>query len=315
MENQEELEVVPQVVEPEIPATVEIIYEYQPTDESGRPLGAKQVFKGTSHQEILDKVADANKNLIKLNRELNKKYRLGELAPEDVVPESAERLDREAVEFRPRQLTDEERYQLSKDMLDPEKFDEASDRMFEAKIGASPKRITEVLSHAQEDIAAMRAEKEAKLFVQANPDYYVCPDNFRTMVNWMLKNQLAPNRDNFQLAFDRLKEVGLLLEAPIVREDKPEVQVTAPVSTPANSQQEPESTSRITSSEPQSQTKRTPRVASGLTRDNASDIGTPSKSVKLSVAEIERMPSAEYKKRLLTEPGFKKLVDEAYAKQ
>jgi hypothetical protein len=293
----------------------EIVYEYQATDENGRPLGAKQVFKGKTQQEIMDKIADANKNLIRLNRDLNKKYRLGELAPEEAVPETAERLDREAVEFRPRQLTDEERFQLSKDLLDPEKFDEASDRMFEAKIGASPKRITEVLSHAQEDIAAMRAEKEAKLFVQANPDYYVCPENFKTMVNWMIKMQLAPNRDNFQLAFDRLKSIGLLIEAPIVREDKPEVaEVTnATTVTLANSQQEPETVSRITNVEPQTQTKRTPRVASGLTRDSASDVGTISKSVKLSVAEIEKMTSAEYKRRLLTEPGFKKLVDEAYA--
>lgn len=295
----------------ETPVPAEIVYEYQPTDDNGRPLGAKQVFKGATWEEIATKIADANKNVIKLNRELNKKYRLGELAPEDALPDNAERLDREAVEFRPRQLTDEERYQISKDLLDPEKFDEATDRMLEAKIGASPKRITEVLTHAQEDIAAMRAEKEAKLFVQANPDYYVCPENFKTMVNWMIKNQLAPTRDNFQLAFDRLKAIGLLLEAPIVREDKPE---NTPVVTPANSQQEPEPVSRITNVEPQTQTKRTPRVASGLTRDNASDVGTPSKSVKLSVADIERMSAEEYKKRLLTEPGFKQAVDEAYAK-
>lgn len=304
----------PVVETPVIPT--EVVYEYQPADELGRPLGAKQVFKGTTQQEVMEKIANANKELIKLNRDLNKKYRLGELV-EDEIPAAAKRMNREAVDFRPRPLTDEERLQLSRDLADPTKFDEASDRLFEAKIGANPTRITEVLSNAQDDIAAMRTEREASLFVKANPDYYVCPDNFKNIANWMLKNNLAPTKDNFQLAFDRLKAVGLLLDAPIVREDKPEVAIVAavPVITPANSPQEPEPVSRITNTEPQTQPKRTPKVASGLNDANSSSVGTPSTSGKLTVAEIEKMSSEEYKRRLLREPGFSKAVDEAYAKK
>jgi len=306
------------VVEPAAPVTpTEVVYEYQPVDDLGRPLGAKQVFKGKDFQEIANKIAESNMNLVKLNRDLNRKNRLGEFVP-DNIPETAKRINRDAVDFRPRPLTDEERISLAHDMADPAKFDEASDRLFTAKIGASPKRISEVLTSAQDDIAAMRTKEEGDLFVKANPSYYVCMENFRTIANWMMKNDLAPVRENFQLAFDTLKPVGLLVEAPIPREDHPPVvaaPVVAPVveQPPVNSQPEPEPVSRITNDEPQTQPKRTPRVASGLTRDQGSDFGTPSKSNTLTVAEIEAMSSEVYKKRLLTEPGFSKAVDEAYA--
>jgi hypothetical protein len=297
----------------------EFVYKYQPVDDLGRPLGAAQVFKGADATEVLDKVAKAHQESIKLNRELNRNLRLGNIE-QDVIPEELQRYS-DPVEFSPRQLTEEEKVQLSRDMLDPEKFDEASDRLLEAKIGANPKVISQVLTETTQAVEAMQAREEASKFVNTTPDYYICPDNFLTMTNWMLKNNLRPTANNFKFAFEQLKAVGLLLEAPILREEVPvnpqPEKVVVEEQIPANSQPEPDNTSRITSNEPQPQPKRTVSpIASGLTRETTSDVGvSSSQSNKLSVAEIEKMPSEVYKKRLMQDKTFAKQVDEAYAEE
>ena len=314
LENENEQTITPAQAEvtlevtPEVPK--EFVYEYQPLDDVGRPLGAKQVFKGATAQEVLDKVANAHKESIKLNRELKKNIRLGNIEQDD-IPQNAARLDVSALEVAPVPLTAEERVQLSRDLLDPEKFEAASARLVEAQIG-KPETIRTILSRAQEDISALRAQEEAKVFVKANPDYLVCPENFETITSWMIKNKLAPIRDNFQLAYNRLKAVGLLLEAPIVREETPVTPVVEPQVTPENTHPVTETTSRITSEEP-SQTKRAPKVASGFTRTTISEVGTPSQSGKLTVADIEKMPSDVYKRKLVSDPAFRKAVDELLA--
>lgn len=307
---------VEQVEEPAVAAVVEpeIEYIYQATDDAGRPLGGKQVFKGKTHQEILEKVAEANKNLIRLNRELNRKIRLGDIDVEE-MPDDAARLDGASLVLEPKVLSAEEKAQLSRDLLDPDKFDEASDRLFTAKLGANPTTIAERLATQEQRITQILAKNEGEAFVAANPEYYACVDNFQVITNWMVKNGLAPVRSNFQLAYDRLKAAGLLLEAPIVREEIPAPAPTAavPESTQVKSTPVQEEPSRITTETPALQNRPAVRTPSGLSRSTSSDVGLPVQRQKLTLAEIEKMPSADYKRRLLTDPSFAKAVDELYA--
>ena len=296
--------IVEPVVEPEQTPVVipeEFVYKYQAVDDSGRALGAMQVFKGATAQEVLDKVANANKELIKLNRELKKNMRIGKY-DSDEIPDDAAHFGAETVEFNPTQLSAEERFTLSRDLNDPERFEEASKKLFEATIGASPDKIRAVLNSSQQNISSMRAKMEAELWVATTPEYYPCNENFETITNWMVKNNLAPVRANFQLAFSKLTEVGLLLEAPIVREEIPVV--VEPEKTLVNTQPVQEEVSRITDSEP-SQARRTVReVSSGLNRTQSSDIGVEPKR-GYSQQEIDRMGSEEYK-RLVLIPEWKK---------
>ena len=291
----------------------EFVYEYQPKDEFNRPLGSPQVFKGKNAQEVLEKVAKAHQESIKMARELNRKLRLGIIDKED-LPEDAE-VYTEGVKFTPQELTAEEKVQLSRDLLDPEKFDQASDRLFEAKMGANPKDIAKELAANRQEVAGLKAQSEAQRFVSANPSYYVCQENFETLTSWMVKEKLSPTYKNFQTAFDKLKAAGLLLEAPIVREEPQQAAPVAQVESPVNTQPEPEPVSRITNNEPQSQPKRVARVASGLTRETASDAGTSNQSTKLTIEEVERMSSEAYKKKILTDPAFAKAVNELYSKK
>jgi hypothetical protein len=322
----------------------ELRYEYQPTDDVGRPLGGKQVLKYRTPDELTQKLVEQNTLLIRTLREEKKKNRLG-IQDAEEIPAEAPRFDG-AVEFAPRQLSQDESVQLSRDLLDPERFSEAVGTLFEATLGAKPDAIRSTLTNLQETNQRLVAKLEADAFVQGNPAYYRCKDNFETITNWMVKNSLAPVRENFQRAYDVLTAAGLLLEAPIVREEVPPSSVQAPTPntpsvtevtepTPANPQPVQETDSRITVEEPAQAKRPVVRIPSGLTRNQAADAGVPrplgddivyeviyrdgkgkptgEKKVYRGLAAINAMPGDEYKRRLLSDPAFRKKAEELEA--
>jgi hypothetical protein len=310
----------------------EFVYQYQPLDDYNRPLGAVQIYRGKDAQEVLDKVAKAHRETIKLNRELHKKNRLG-LLDSDEIPEGVSRM--QMVETQPRSFSADEAIEIAHDLLDPEKIDEASNRLVEAKVGERLRRL-------EEENMILKAKGEAELFRQTTPNYYACQENFETITSWMVKNDLAPTCANFEYAFTKLSEVGLLLPAPIVREEPTPV-VAKPSEIPVNSQLETVVDSRITETT-QAQQTRAARPASGLTRDitsgNNAALPSPAKAVDqitytmpavierdrrsgqimatreaqtfTGQAALDKMPADEYKRRY-RDPAFRKAVDTFYA--
>ena len=81
-----ENETVEQVIE----QPVEKIYKYQPTDETGRPIGGVQVIKYTTPEELADKLRDQNVLLVRKLREQTRKVRLG-VVEEEEISEDAQR--------------------------------------------------------------------------------------------------------------------------------------------------------------------------------------------------------------------------------
>lgn len=280
-------------------------YVYQPMDEEGRPLGGKQVLKYKTQEELIEKLKEQSIHQIRQMRELNKKMRLGEFTEEN-IPETAPRYDAEFVEFTPKPLSAEERIQISRDLLDPEKVEEAQKRLFEAEFGAPVDKVRKTLNSAQQDVAAMRARAEAELFMLSVPQYYKCPENSETITNWMIKNKLAPVKDNFKYAYDTLEAAGLLLHAPTVREE----------TVAANTQPPLENNGRITVDEPTPTPRPTTRPSSGLNRNTASDdaeFAAKKDQRKYTLEEINRMPAELYKQKILKEPGFMELVEQLEA--
>jgi len=276
---------------PEAPK--EFRFTYQPKDENGNNLGGQQVIVAANPEEALEKMAAQNSELVRLNRKLNKDIRLGSIV-QDQIPDDAPRVREGQYEVVPRPLTAEERLQLPQDLNDPEKCDAAYDRLLEARIG-SPEAIRQALTVTKQRIAQMDAQVQAEAFVRSTPDYFVCPENFETMANWMIKNDLEPVKANFKLAYKTLGPDGanLLREKPVVEAPKVEAK-SEPVVEPAP--------------------KPTPRpVASGLTRNNSSEGGTPRSTSAYTIADIEKLSSEEYKKKLRTEKGFKEAVDKLYS--
>lgn len=268
-------------------APVEHVYKYQPRDEAGAAMGGEQVIKYDGTPEDLGaKMADQNAKLIALNRKINKELRLSGAVREQ-IPDTAPRFDESKFQLTPEPLTAEERIKLSQDILDPEKFDSVGQRLVRATLG-DPEALRTRLSRLEQQAAKSNALEEAQAFKNSNPDYYVCPDNFKTLANWIIKNGLEPVQENFQLAYDTLKEfmIPKPQAAPVVQKvDEPRPAID-------------------------------PRpVSSGLTRSNGSDSGpqsTPGSDIVFGqwkgTEAIERMPGDEYKKRLLKEPGFKEKV-------
>ena len=281
--------------------TKEFVYEYQPKDKFDRPVGGKQIFKGATIQEVLDKVAEANKNLVQLNRDLTRKIRLGEFE-KDNLPNDVAKVKTNLLS--PRELTLEEKAKFARDILDPEKFDEVNSRLIEAQLGAKPEEIRNRINNQEQRLSDIEARQEAEAFAYANADYYVCLENFQTITSWMVKNNLSPVRENFQLAYDTLKKEGLMIEAPRVEAPIPPAPVTpvAPVAP-------------VETREPLPQPTPARPAPSGLTRESTSEVGSPVRVSKLTIRDIERMPSDEYKKKLLTDKNFAKEVDELYTRK
>jgi len=296
----------------------ELRYEYQPTDTLGRALGGKQVIKYHTPDELPDKLRDQNIELVRKLREVTRKQTLG-ITDDVKVPDEALRFE-SFVELTPRELSAEERFNLSQDLNDPAKAVEAINELFKANIGASPDELRKMINTQQLTLAQMQAKSYYDLFEKQCTEFCPCAENKQILTDWMVKKGLAPTVTNFNLAFSTLKEAGLLLDNPIVREvtPAPEVPPVPPVvlaPSPAESTEPkipqapavPES--RITPAE-QPQAKRQVKVPSGLNSSNASDsISSSGVTANITLSDIDDMPSEVYRKKL-KDPAFRKLVDD-----
>jgi hypothetical protein len=314
----------PEVIAPSAPAELpELRYEYQPKDEQGRFLGGKQVILYRTPDELADKLRDQNVSLVRKLREVTRKQRLG-ISDEAPIPGDMPKLPpvMQVKDVQP--LSVEDRYSLSQDLNSPEKFEDARDKLVDTApaVVELRKQIQKLQYTAREH----EARVQAQIFIEQTPSLQGnLRENMQTIVDWMVKNGLDPIQQNFEYAYSQTKEAGLLLESPIVREEipppAPALQPTAVVpsapaveSTVPNSQAPAAEPARI--SEPaQPQAKSQSHIPSGLNSRVASNIGVSLPATgTLTLDDIERMPSDEYKRRLLTDKQFNQKVNELLSK-
>ena len=289
-------------------APVEKKFEYQSRDAHGRPLGGKQTIVYTDEADLLAKVAAKEEQLVRKLREVTVKQKLGIVDDNIELPADTEFAQLEVP--KPKALSVEERFQLSQDLNDPEKSIEAVNKIFEASVGLSAEQMRQNFSETQFAKLQYRAASNYMVFESAHRDEFdPSPENKQVLTDWMFKRGLAPTVANFELAHSKLKEAGLLLDSPIVREvDHPAPVVPAPVITEPKTQAPVAPESRITPTE-QPQAKRQAQVPSGLNSSNSSDSSPASPRTTLTLADIEALPSEEYRKKL-KDPAFRKLVDD-----
>jgi hypothetical protein len=285
----------------------ELRYEYQPTDAEGRSIGGKQVILYRTPDELAEKLRDQNISLVRKLRQVTKEARLGR--GEDSIPDDAERFA-QPVDFQPKPLSAGERYAISQDLNDPEKFEAARDRLLESAIGASPEDLRKTLNQQQITTMQLLARQNAAIFMEKHPEFYSVTENLEVLTNWMIKNRLSPTVANFERANSTMTEAGLLLSPPIVREVAPVAQV--PENTVPNAEPVAPVT-RISDSVQPQQPSQPARVPSGLNSRVASNTGVQPNTGALTLADIDRMSSDEYKRRLLTDPKFSENVDKLEA--
>src|SRR5271170_437737 len=94
-------------------------YEFQPKDDEGLKLGRPQVILYDTDAELIEKLTEQNKLVIKEMRNLKKNNRLGVLDTEE-IPTTAPRFAK-PVEFQKTELTVDEKLILARDLQDPTK--------------------------------------------------------------------------------------------------------------------------------------------------------------------------------------------------
>lgn len=326
-------------------------YEYQPTDEDGRPVGGKQVIKYTTQEELIFKLQEQNTQLIRKLRQQTKENRLGISKPE-VIDENAQRFQG-PVQFQPKPLTKEDRARLSRELLDEDTFDRAATEIFSAATGIDGTGLNTVLTDLQQSNLNLKAIIEADRFKAKNKEYIDCKENIEAIANWMTRYDLAPVQANFQKAYDTLRESDLLItsievipqatytppvtvvETPVVlstpvetvvsevevplREEIP-VENQIPLETVASVVTQP-----VVSRVPMSLNKgnsSTPSAVAPSTGDEivyefiqrdgqGRQVGAP--KIFKGLAAVNAMPSEEYKRRMLTDKGFTKKVEKLEA--
>ena len=302
---------LPPVVEP-VNVAPDLRYEYQPTDEQGRPLGGKQVLLYKTPDELADKLRDQNVSLVRKLREVTRKQRLG-IEEEDELPTDLDMMPA-IPKFEKKSLTPEERFQLSQDLNDPEKFEAARDQLLDS---AGYSELREAVKAQQFTTNQLLARTNAQTFFERHPEFDVCADNLAVLTSWMMKKGLQPTVRNFEIAQEKLQAAGLLVATPIVREEPPVLPAAQPPAVEEdgvlNSQVPVDPDTRI-SETVQPQTKRQSHVPSGLNSRVASNTGILPATNTLTLADIDRMPADLYKKRL-ADPKFAKLVNELESKR
>jgi hypothetical protein len=329
-----EVPVVPVVeVAPVVPVTppvpVQKRYEYQPVDEHNRSLGGKQVILYTTQDELVEKLQTQNVELIRKLRSVSRDARLGR-SKDDIAPE-VERIE-PLVNFSEKPLSAEDRFTISQQLNDPEKFESARDKLFESAVGVTPDVLRKTLNETQIQTQQLVARQNAQEWLYQHPEFYQCQENIDTVVDYMVKNGLKPVVKNFEFAQSEMEKAGLLLSSPIVREAPvPAPVIPAPVApvVEAPKLQEPAPESVRINEIPVSQggtppaviptvEKRQSHAPSSLNNRISSSTGNNASAAseieKLTYADIERMPSDEYK-RNLTNPAFAKHVNELEAKR
>ena len=294
---------------PEVPPTAAPVaqteqrYEWQPTDANGKPLGGKQVITYKSQDELIQKFQEQNTLILRQMRKLSNDVKLG-LTPDVDVPVTAKRLPPNFEGFKPKTLTADERFQLTQDLNDPEKFESAKIRLAEATFGATPEEISEVLSHSQQLLLEQQVVRSFDEFIDNVGDqFYNSPENRATLTDWMCERKLAPTTENFEIALART--AALQIPAPVVQRAQ-----AAPVEQEPKPQVPAVEVSGITDAPPQVQNARR-QTPSGLNDRVSSNNGVTSVSErKLTLAEVDNMSADVYKKRIQSDPTFLTTVEQ-----
>jgi hypothetical protein len=287
---------------------------YQPKDAEGRSIGGQQRISYTTQEELIEKLTHNHEESIRGLRDVRRKQRLGITEPE-TLPDDLDRLAR-PVRFAEKELSLEERFQISQELNDPAKFTEARDRLFESAVGVKPAELRETLNKTQVQTAQLVAAQNARTWVERHPEFNACEENVTTICEWMVKTGLQPTVRNFEFAQAKMEEAGLLLPSPIVREVLPVLPVTpvVPVAEVVPQPQVPAPESTRISEVPVPQEKRQSIVPSGLNNRIAPNSGglAPEKTATLTLRDVENMSSDEYRKNL-SNPEFRKRVEELEA--
>lgn len=284
---------------PVVDEVLEQRYEWQPTDENDRPIGGRQVILYRTEQEKFDKVINANNLLIRQLRKVNREKAVG--SPEE-IPTDAEKFQN-VTEFKPRELSAEDRFKIAEGLTNPETFADARDQLIESAFGVTPAKLASTLNETQRFIIQQRAVENYIDFVNTT-GVYDSMNNRQVLTGWLGKRNLAPTVSNFNIALNQCRQSGLIEDAPVVQQVTQPTPAPAPVAevsvVPVVTEPNPQAPVAATpglGSQPQPQAKRHSHVPSGLNATIASAAGplVPVVGDSVTLESIDKMPADVFK--------------------
>jgi hypothetical protein len=160
----------------------------------------KQVFEADTIEQLVDSLTQAQEHATRKIRELSTSKR---------KPTVDKQPSYKPIELKPRELTATEKSELGLQWaIDP---DGTFERIFEAKVGASSKVLTDSLVETQR-LLARNAVQEAEAEFLANhlDDYEPTPRHAKLIYDRLAEEQLPPTINNFEYAYQDLVEKGKL---------------------------------------------------------------------------------------------------------
>lgn len=154
-----------------------------------------QVFEADTKDELVQKLAEAQKNATRKIRELSKQ------APPVVTP----------APITPTYDPQDEAALAQQLLSEPSA---AIRRALEKELGMTVAEAKEQLRAAHNVAATARGHEIAKEFLSVNPDFYETPVNEDRMIKFLEYSKLPVSVENLQTAFDTLKSDGLLVPKP-----------------------------------------------------------------------------------------------------
>lgn len=251
--------------------------EYQLKDDSGKPIGPPQVFESDDPQEVIDKLAEAHQHASRKIAELR-----GKIQPDTAQP---------IPEYKPKSLSADEKWKLTQELTNPDTADSAFDRLFEARVGASPEQVRTTLRKVSETDRKIDERAEAEAFYDYNQDYQPCLQNLENLNKFFEQNpNYARTRKNLELAWEEMKRGGLAVlkstEQP-KEAAKPEAEIA-----------------------PQTRPRGSTSTALFSQHTSAQQRGWETRKANESFAEeVRKMTQAEYKRRIISDPAFRQKVD------
>jgi hypothetical protein len=295
------------------------IETYQPVDENGLPVGPLQRFEADTQKELIEKLKAAHMNASVKLYQTRKAAKLGAVLEPDP--------DEPMQTFEERQLTADERVKVTKMLNDPATATEAYKIMMEAQFGASMDTIRAKFRQLEIDNRVDKIRDAIEQFVKETPEYVESQSNGESIKKYMEKHKLAYTAKNLKIAFEDLKDSGLLtVQAPKVEKTTPAPTVQPVVAaapapdgtipqkvteTPGNSGQQPTADTQVPTE------VRPKQSSSGLGRNNSSavpDVVNVPKTAGITIRDINKMTAKEYQEAL-KDPEFRKQVDALYAKK
>lgn len=251
----------------------------QPRDDQGNPIGPPSVFEADTPEELAEKIAESYGRLSSHLRETKRAELQANETPDPETP---------ILQFRPRDLTADETWALKQQLDNPTTLRAGLRRIIEAEFGAPIEQIRNSLTETEIKKRIDESNIAAEDFMGRHPEFRRCQENHVAMRDYLKEHKMGWTAKNLEIAFAKLNGAGMLLlnTAPVV---------------PTNPEGESARNVGLRRSASTGLSGRGSSVPAGTARPETTKGPTP--------AEIEKMPSAEFGRRLNSDPAFKAHVE------